>query len=155
MWVHKASKKETVRSHGEPRTRTLSSVLQVIVNIGVMIVIIAFIHQKFFNNVSFVLKFPDTSNSPSIQYRIGRLWSKGPSNNLLPTQWSLNPMQRRQSAGAPPRDADGLLKGAEEEIRSLRILVEQMRESGMVSDRKHTENNRKAKARDNGNVIFL
>ena len=49
-------------------------------------------------------------------------------------------MQRRQSARAPPKEADGLLKGAEEEIRPLRILVEQMRESGTVSNRKHTEN---------------
>ena len=77
-----------------------------------------------------------------------------PGNNLLPIQWSSNPTQHRQSAGAPPRETDGLLKRAEEDIRSLRILVERMRESGMMSDRKHT-NNRKAKARDNGDVIFL
>ena len=51
-------------------------------------------------------------------------------------------------------ESDGLIKCAEEDIHSLRILVEQMQESGMMSNRKHT-NNRKAKARDNGDVIFL
>jgi hypothetical protein len=64
-------------------------------------------------------------------------------------------MQCRQSAGAPPREADGLLKDAKEEIHSLRILVEQMCESRIASDRKRIENNRKAKAKGNRDIIFL
>jgi len=60
VWVREASRKETASSHGEPQMQTVSSILQTIVNIGVMVIILTFIQSKVFQQCQLRLKIPDT-----------------------------------------------------------------------------------------------
>ena len=71
------------------------------------------------------------------------MWSRAPGNQLVgpSTKWSTNPKHHGESKSEPPRHSDVVPQSAQEEIRSLRAMVEQMRESTMVPDGKLVKNN--------------
>ena len=116
-----------------------------IVNLAMVLATIAFLHQNFMVNVSLLAVVEAGWDLTFVQFRwrqMIRIPFRAPHNHLTVYHW-----QRDEK---PPKE-NKAIRRAQEEIHSLRTMVEQLQHPTAVPDKRHKRQNAKG-TKTNGRV---